>query len=243
MATIRVGTSGWNYKHWRGLFYPPGMKQSQWLGFYAGCFDTVEINATFYRLPKPEYVDGWREATPPGFLFAIKGSRYLTHVKKLSDTGESIDRFFDLISRLEEKAGPILWQLPPSFKRDDKRLAAFTSALPGGWRQAFEFRHPSWFCQDIYDILDAAGAALCIPDHPDMPADQVLTTNWTYIRFHFSGDDGNYSEEVLAEWAERIRCFADEGADVYVFFNNDWMGYAIDNARKLAQMLHSIQSG
>ncbi len=239
MPFFRVGTSGWNYSHWRELFYPKGLKQSEWLQFYAERFDTVEVNATFYRLPKPEYMDHWREAVPPGFLFALKGSRYLTHVKRLGDTGQSVDRFLDLGARLGGKAGPVLWQLPPNFQRHDDRLAAFVSALPGGWRHAFEFRHPSWYCQEVYDVLDNAGAALCIPDHPEYPRDLVLTTDWTYIRCHYGGGDGLYSRGELAAWADRVRGFMAGGADVYVYFNNDWKGYALDNALELRGQLES----
>ncbi len=234
---VRVGTSGWNYGHWRELFYPRGLKQSEWLAFYAGSFDTVEINATFYRLPKPEYVDGWAASVPDGFRFAVKGSRYLTHIKRLGDSGEPLDRFFDLMDRLGDKAGPVLWQLPPQLKRDDDRLAAFAGALPGGWRHAFEFRHESWFDQGVYDILDRAGAALCIADHPDRPQDFVLTADWTYLRLHHGEAEGSYSGRQLEGWARRIREFTSGGADVFAFFNNDWKGYALDNARALRGLL------
>ncbi len=238
MAIVRVGTSGWNYSHWRERFYPAKLRQSEWLEFYAGVFDTVEINATFYRLPKPEYVDGWRRAVPGNFLFSVKGSRYLTHVKRLGENGEPVDRFFDLVGRLRKKGGPVLWQLPPSFKRNDDRLAAFAGDLPGGWRHTFEFRHPSWFNAEVYDILERAGAGLCIPDHPDIPAERVLTAGWTYIRFHYGKDDGSYTRRQLGQWAGRIRDFIQSGADVYAYFNNDLMGYAVQNAGQLKKMLN-----
>ena len=239
MAAVRIGTSGWNYRHWRERFYPKGLAQSGWLAFYGQSFDTVEINATFYRLPRPQYVDGWREAVPEGFMFALKGSRYLTHIKRLSLTGEAVDRFIDLAARLGDRAGPLLWQLPPNFHRDDDRLAAFASALPGDWRHAFEFRHPSWFAPEVYDILERAGAALCIPDHPELPADPVLTAGWTYIRFHMGAEGGRYSDRQLEEWADRIGGFTAAGTDVYAYFNNDWMGYAIEDARRLKRLLRS----
>jgi uncharacterized protein YecE (DUF72 family) len=234
---IRVGTSGWNYRHWREIFYPPGLKQADWLPFYAESFDTVEINATFYRLPKPEYVERWAAEVPEGFTFALKGSRYLTHVKRLGQTGESIDRYFDLMERLGKKAGPVLWQLPPNMKRDDDRLGRFVSALPGGWRHAFEFRHPSWFEQGVYDILERAGAALCIPDHPDRPCDLVLTAAWTYFRFHLGSEDGLYSAAELRHWSGVINEFSAEGADIYAYFNNDQEGYALRNARELLELV------
>lgn len=230
---IRIGTSGWNYSHWRRLFYPPGLSQPQWLSFYAAHFDTVEINATFYRLPKAEYVDRWREAAPEGFIFAVKGSRYLTHMKRLADTGESLDRFFDLVRRLAGKAGPVLWQLPPGMGRDDDRLAAFAGALPGDVRHAFEFRNPEWYDAAVYGILERAGAALCIPDHPDYPQELILTTGWTYIRLHYGSLDGCYSKDELESWAGRITALTAQGADAYIYFNNDWNGHALDNAKAL----------
>lgn len=233
---VRIGTCGWNYSHWRHLFYPAGLRQQDWLGYYASRFDTVEINATFYRLPRPQYVDRWHEATPDGFLFAVKGSRFLTHIKRLGETGESLDRFFDLVSRLKEKAGPVLWQLPPRMGRDDDRLAAFAGALPGGWRHAFEFRNPDWYAPGVYEILERAGAALCIPDHPDYPCEVKLTADWTYIRLHYGAAGGCYDGEELKEWAARIRGFVSGGADVYVYFNNDGNGYALKNALELRAM-------
>ncbi|MBE0429339.1 MAG: DUF72 domain-containing protein [Thermoleophilia bacterium] len=237
MSSIRIGTSGWNYGHWRDIFYPPGLGSSEWLAHYARSFDTVEINATFYRLPKPEHVNNWASQTPPGFMFAVKGSRYLTHVKRLNMTGESVDRFFDLIGILGKKAGPVLWQLPPSMKRDDDRLAAFAGYLPGEWRQVFEFRHDSWYCQEVYDILNSAGAALCIPDHPERPSEIMLTADWTYLRFHYGEADGSYTEAELQGWADIIGKFTADGIDVHAYFNNDWQGHALRNARRLKELL------
>lgn len=234
---VRIGTSGWNYGHWRRLFYPQGLKQADWLSFYSQRFDTVEINATFYRLPRAEHVDRWREATPEGFLFAVKGSRYLTHMKRLADTGEPLDRFFDLLLRLGDKAGPVLWQLPPGMGRDNDLLAAFAGALPGGWRHAFEFRNPEWYDSAVYNILERAGAALCIPDHPDYPQEIMLTADWTYIRLHHGSLEGCYSSDELSSWAKRISSLTGQGVDAYIYFNNDWNGHALDNARELGGML------
>ena len=234
---IRVGTSGWNYRHWREIFYPGALPQKKWLEFYSGAFDTVEVNSTFYRLPKPEYVDNWAASTPEGFLFSVKGSRYLTHVKRLGDTGEPLDRFFDLLGRLGEKAGPVLWQLPPQLGRDDDRLSAFVGALPGGWRHAFEFRHPDWLCPEVYEILERAGMALCYGDHPERPQDHVLTAGWTYMRFHYGAEGGRYSQAQLEAWVGRIIGHLDAGADVYAYFNNDTNGYALENAEQLHGLL------
>lgn len=237
MTLLRIGTSGWTYSHWRELFYPKGLKQSEWLGYYAGSFDTVEINATFYRLPKSGHITGWSEAVPAEFLFSIKGSRYLTHMKRLGDTGESLDRFLDLIALLGGKAGPLLWQLPPGLERDDDRLAAFAGALPATLRHVFEFRHPSWYCREVYDILDRAQAALCISDQPRLPKAIELTAGWTYLRFHYGGVDGLYSRAELKGWMARIRDFQSDGIDVYAYFNNDAQGYALRNAGELKCML------
>lgn len=233
---IAVGTSGWNYSHWQHSFYPRGVKASDRLEYYASRLDTVEINATFYRLPGPGHVDRWYSQVPEGFVLAVKGSRYLTHMKRLGDHGEPLDRFIDMVRRLGEKAGPVLWQLPPDFRRDDDRLAAFAGALPGELRHAFEFRHRDWYCEEVYDILDNAGAALCIPDGPDRYKEMVLTAPWTYIRLHHGGDDGLYAPEAVHAWADTIEAFAGDGIDVYAYFNNDWKGYGIRNALELWEL-------
>lgn len=237
MPELRIGTSGWNYGHWRDLFYPKGLKQSDWLSHYARTYDTVEINATFYRLPQPQHVTHWAEQTPEDFIFAVKGSRYLTHIKRLGDTGESVDRFFDVIKLLGDKTGPVLWQLPPSMKRNDDRLAAFAGSLPGGWRHTFEFRHESWYCEEVYGILDNAGAALCIPVHPQLPRETLLTAGWSYFRFHHGGEDGLFTGSEIDSWSGVMRGFMDEGADIYAYFNNDWQGYALRNAAELRDAL------
>jgi uncharacterized protein YecE (DUF72 family) len=234
---IAVGTSGWNYGHWKHCFYPPEVKAAERLGYYAGRLTSVEINATFYRLPKPEHVDRWRDQVPEDFIFAVKGSRYLTHMKRLGEYGEPLDRFMDLIGRLGDRGGPVLWQLPPQMKRDDDRLAAFAGALPGAFRHAFEFRHDDWYCQEVYDILDNAGAALCISDHPERRKEFVLTTAWTYIRLHFSGKDGLYPHSEVDRWSSIINDYASAGNDVYAYFNNDAKGYGIRNALELSELI------
>lgn len=230
---VMVGTSGWNYGHWRHCFYPPEVKPAEMLSYYAGRLPTVEINATFYRLPRREYVERWRDSVPEGFTFAVKGSRYLTHSKRLGDFGEPLDRFMDMVALLGDRCGPVLWQLPPRMTRDDDRLAAFVSALPGDRRHAFEFRDQSWYCREVYEILDNGGAALCIPDHPERHKELVLTAPWTYIRLHHSGKDGLYAAEEVSSWAAVINGFARDGIDVYAYFNNDQKGYGIRNAIEL----------
>jgi uncharacterized protein YecE (DUF72 family) len=238
---IRIGCSGWNYAHWRnGVFYPPRLPPSRWLGFYAEQFDTVEVNATFYRLPRKEAVANWVEQSPDGFLFAVKSSRYLTHLKRLTDLDQGLRRFYDRIEPLARtpKLGPVLWQLPANFHRDDGRLADALGALPPG-RHCFEFRHESWFVDEVYELLRAHGAALVIGDTPERPFQaQELTADWTFIRFHKGtrGRQSNYSDGELEEWAGRIAGWA-ERADVYAYFNNDRNGYAPRNARLLKRLL------
>jgi uncharacterized protein YecE (DUF72 family) len=239
---VRIGCSGWNYAHWRnGVFYPPRLPARLWLEHYAEHFDTVEVNATFYRLPTVKAVQGWVEQTPPEFVFAVKGSRYLTHLKRLTDLDQGLRRFYERIEPLvrSPKLGPVLWQLPPNFHRDDERLAHALAALPRG-RHAFEFRHASWFADDVYDLLRRHGAALVIGDRPEVKDFQTheLTADWTFVRFHHAsrGRRGNYSERELEEWAGRIERWR-RRADVYAYFNNDWEGFAVRNGLWLKQRL------
>jgi uncharacterized protein YecE (DUF72 family) len=212
--------------------------QKAWFEFYSQRFDTVEINNSFYRLPKPETFASWRNRSPDGFSFAVKGSRYITHIKRLKEPQDSIKRFFDNADELGPRAGPILWQLAPNFHRDDERLAAFLAELPRNHGHAFEFRHKSWLTDGVYSLLAEHRAALCIPDRPDLPQDVRCVTDWSYVRLHGSNhNDGHYSQSELDTWAKRIEGFAADGADVWVYFDNDQQGFAIDNARYLRRVL------
>jgi uncharacterized protein YecE (DUF72 family) len=245
MKPVRVGCSGWNYKHWRGLLYPRGLPPSRWLERYAELFDTVEVNATFYRLPSRDTVARWVEQTPDGFLFTVKASRYLTHMKRLSDMQAGVARFYERIEPLvaSPKLGPVLWQLPERFPRDDDRLASALDRLPPG-RHCFEFRHESWFVPEVYDLLREHGVALVIGDHPERPFQTYeTTTDWTLVRFHYGhrGRHGNYSQSELVEWKRRIAAWRSRRA-VFAYFNNDWNGYAVRNARWLAAHLNSTSS-
>jgi uncharacterized protein YecE (DUF72 family) len=237
---VRIGCSGWNYVHWRERVYPKGLPQRRWLEHYATLFDTVEINNTFYRLPKRSAVRGWVDESPPGFLFSVKASRYLTHIKRLTDLTQGVKRFYERLEPLLDspKLGPVLWQLPANFHRDDERLAAALDALPLG-RHAFEFRHESWFVGDVYELLREHEAALVIGDTPERRFQRhELTANWTFVRFHYGsrGRNGNYSERELDLWADRIRGWR-RRFGVYAYFNNDWEGYAVTNGSSLARRL------
>jgi uncharacterized protein YecE (DUF72 family) len=233
VKTLRIGCSGWNYDHWRnGVFYPPRLPLHRWLEYYAQHFDTVEVNATFYRLPREGAVANWVASTPAGFLFAVKMSRYVTHVKRLRDLPASLALFYGRLAPLvaAAKLGPVLWQLPPTFRRDDGRLAETLAQLPSG-RHCFEFRHESWFVDEIYELLRAHAVALVVGDSPRYPFQtQELTADWTFVRFHHGrrGRGGNYSVRELEEWAKRIEEWR-ERMDVYAYFNNDWNGYAVRN--------------
>ncbi|HEY7795587.1 MAG TPA: DUF72 domain-containing protein [Gaiellaceae bacterium] len=238
---VRIGCSGWNYEHWRhGVFYPERCPPSRWLRYYAGFFDTVEVNATFYRLPTVNAVRAWVEQAPDDFVFAVKMSRYVTHVKRLRNLPPSLELFYGRIAPLaaSPKLGPVLWQLPPTFRRNDERLAETLAQLPPG-RHCFEFRHPSWFAPEVTALLRAHDVALVIGDRPEVHAFQTheLTTDWAFVRFHAGtrGRRGNYSETELQEWAERLRSWPVREA--YVYFNNDWEGFAPRNALRLRELL------
>ena len=239
MEAVHIGCSGWDYPHWRGSVYPRGVPASGRLRHYATLFDTVEVNSTFYRLASRDAVAHWVHSTPPNFVFALKASRYLTHVKRLHDIGLGVERFYAPIEPLigAAKLGPVLWQLPERFARDDERLADALRALPAG-RHCFEFRHPSWFADDVYALLREHHAALAIGDHPQRPFQtHELTTSWTYVRMHCGRHgDGGYSEEELEAWRRRLVQWR-ASVEVFVYFNNDWEAFAVRNARRLQEQL------
>jgi uncharacterized protein YecE (DUF72 family) len=241
MAPVRIGCSGWNYRSWAGDFYPKGCPQRRWLEHYAESFDTVEVNATFYRLPIRDAVARWVEQTPPGFLFTIKASRYLTHMKRLTDMEQGVERMWERLEPLLEspKMGPVLWQLPPNFKRDDDRLAHALERLPPG-HHCFEFRDEGWFAPDVMAMLREHHVGLAIGDRPERPwQPHEFTTDFTLVRFHYGhrGRRGNYSESEIEEWARRIAAWRDGGTAVFAYFNNDWEGFAPRNARLLQRLL------
>jgi uncharacterized protein YecE (DUF72 family) len=240
--TLRIGCSGWNYNSWKDELYE-GKPPRLWLQHYAQHFDTVEVNNTFYRLPLESSVARWVDETPRDFVFAIKASRYLTHVKRLTDLRGGLARYYERVEPLvrSPKLGPVLWQLPPTFKRDDDRLASALVQLPPG-RHAFEFRHASWFAESVYELLRAHGAALVIADRPEVKEFQVhaFTADWTFVRFHYGsrGRRGNYSEPELEEWARRFEEWNRE-VEIFAYFNNDWEAFAVRNALWLKRRLSS----
>jgi uncharacterized protein YecE (DUF72 family) len=237
---VRIGCSGWNYDDWRGRLYPEGLGKPRWLGRYAEVFDTVEVNSTFYRLASRAATARWAAETPPGFVFAAKASRYLTHIRRLREIDEGMVRYYERIEPLVQagKLGPVVWQLPANFRRDDEVLSAALASLPPG-RHCFEFRHESWFTAPVYELLRARGAALVIGDHPRWPFQaRELTTDWTLVRLHHGrrGRRGNYSQRELDEWARRMAGWR-RRAEVFVYLNNDWEGFAVENARYLQKRL------
>ena len=233
---IHVGTSGWHYKHWRGLFYPEKIAAGDMFKFYARHFDTVEINNSFYRLPLPSTFDSWRDNSPRNFLFAVKGSRFITHMKKLKDPVASSEKFFANVLRLEPKLGPVLFQLPPHWGLNLERLTEFLESLPKENRYVFEFRDESWLVSEAYEALRAHNAAFCIHDLANMRTPLEVTADFTYIRFHGPGNakySGSYSTAALRGWASRINEWRRNKIDVYAYFNNDIGGHAITNALEL----------
>lgn len=238
-GVVRIGTSGWHYRHWVGPFYPEGTKPAGFLGFYARRFRSVEINSSFYRLPQRATLAAWREATQPGFVFACKVSRTITHMKKLKDAEAATRRFFAVVTALGEKLGPLLFQLPPHWGADPGRLGAFLAGLPRGFRLAFEFRDESWFSPPIFRLLEQHGAACCAYDLDEKRSPVRVSANFVYLRLH--GPDGpyrgRYDGRTLAGWARRLENWQRSGLDAYCYFDNDEAGYAAEDALRLAGML------
>lgn len=236
---IRVGTSGWIYRDWRGDFYPEGLAQTKWLGHYASTFTTSEINATFYRLPTQATVARWREATPPDFEFAWKASRFITHMKRLKDAEPSIARVYAPMLALGAKLGPALFQVPPQMACDLPRLRDFLSLLPPGRRHAIEFRHPSWYADAVLHALTDHDVALCVSDHHHAPAPWIATASFAYVRGHGPAGRyrGSYSRTKLDRWAERLLAWQAEGRWAYAFFDNDIGCAAPGDALRLIRRL------
>ena len=236
---LYIGTSGWNYKHWRGVFYPEGLPVGRWLEHYIKFFNCVELNVTFYRLVKKETFQNWREKTPGDFYFVTKGSRFITHIKKLKDINQPLNLFLDNALCLKDKLASVLWQFPPSFKKDVKLLISFFKLLKKtNLRHSFEFRNDTWFDKEIYRIFKEYNFCLCIADSARFPCQKVVTTNFLYLRFHGAGllYSSNYSDKELKDWARFAREFK-KNKDIFAFFNNDAHGFAIKNALRFRELL------
>jgi uncharacterized protein YecE (DUF72 family) len=236
---IRIGTSGWHYPHWRGPFYPHELPSEAFLRRYAETFDTVEANATFYRLPSEATVAAWRAAVPDRFVFAVKASRFITHMKKLRGVDDALATFLSRVRVFGDTLGPVLFQLPPRWRLDAERLATFVAALPPGLRSAFEFRDETWFDERAYQVLRGHGTAFCVYDLAGRESPLVVTADFVYLRLHGPGAayGGDYTVPMLTRWARVIGGWAAQGKDVYCYLDNDAGGYAPKNAVTLRRML------
>lgn len=238
MGKFYLGTSGYNYKDWKGIFYPKGVPPKDWLAFYAQSYNTVEINATFYGSFPRHIFERWRDNTPPDFCFALKGSKFVTHRKKLVDIEDDLARFWESTAGIQPKLGVVLWQFAPSFKYDPDLLIGFLARLPVSIRQVIEFRHESWFREETYRLLDQYRAGFVISDTSHFPTREVVTGGLVYIRYH--GPEklyaSSYTDEQLSQWADKIAAYLTEH-DVYAYFNNDYDGRALRDSVRLREMV------
>jgi len=236
---IHIGTSGWNYPHWKGNFYPGELKQADWLGFYQQRFKDVEINNTFYQLPNENTFAKWRGGTPPGVPFPPKRKRPITHMKKLKDPSSSLEKFLARARLLGDRLGPLLFQLPPRWNCDIQRLADFLAALPQDLRCVFEFRDPSWWNDRVLKLLADHGAAFCVFELAGKRSPKELTADFAYVRLHGPGEayQGEYGDPALQEWAKTFSECLDAGKEVFCFFDNDQSGFAPKNALRLLEIL------
>ena len=238
MAVV-IGTSGWQYDDWKDVLYP-GVPRKRWLEHYASAFPAVEVNNTFYNLPKEKTFEDWAARTPEGFTFVCKASRFITHVRRLNDVAEPITRFVERASLLGEKLGPTLYQLPPSLHRDDALLRAFLDLLPAHPPACMEFRHPSWEDPAVYEAMRSRDVALCIADSPKHTTSLEVTASWAYLRLHGGEDEASYEREALQAWAGRVAALAGRAEEIYVFFNNDRGGNAVVDARSLTEKVRDL---
>ena len=238
-----IGTSGWHYEHWRNRFYPEQLTKAKWLEFYATHFATVELNNSFYHLPSETAFANWRDSSPANFIFAVKVSRFITHIKRLKNTEEAVDKFITRAKILDQKLGPLLYQLPPNMHRNDDLLESFLSTLPQGMKHVFEFRHQSWLEEKVFDILHKYNMGLCVFDMPSISCPLVATADFAYVRFH--GSTGLYfscySDEELADWAKRLADLAPNLKALYIYFNNDAEAFAVRNALTLGNYLQRLK--
>jgi uncharacterized protein YecE (DUF72 family) len=241
MSKLYIGTSGFSYDDWVGDFYPMDIASNKRLNYYAEYFDTVEINNSFYNLPTKKTFQNWADAVPDGFVFSVKANRYITHMKNLMVDEEPINRLLKRAEPLGRKLGPILFQLPPQWNLNLERLEKFVNLLPTDYRFVFEFRNQTWYTEEVYELLKTNNLAFCIHDHQDAPSPEIVTADFVYFRFH--GPDGyyqsKYNDQQLENWKLKIRKFLRQEVEVYCYFNNDFQGFAIDNAQKLKNLLLS----
>ncbi len=244
---VRIGCSGWQYRHWKGAFYPADLPQGRWLEYYASRFDTVEVNNSFYNLPDASIFAAWKHRVPPDFRYAVKGSRFLTHMKKLKDPEEPLERLFSRATKLGRKLGPMLYQLPPRWKADLDRLRTFLAALPRRRRHVIEFRDSSWYTRDVFDLLQRHRVALCLHDMPGSATGRLQIGPFVYVRFHGTdgsyGAHGEYRDATLLEWAEWLATQHHDGRDAYVYFNNDIHAHAPRDADRLRAFLTAYIRG
>ncbi|AWH86594.1 DUF72 domain-containing protein [Flavobacterium album] len=240
-AKLYIGTSGWHYKHWKGTFYPAELKAKEHFDYYSRHFDTVEINNTFYRLPPKEVFTSWKEKVDKSFIYVVKASRFITHMKKLNDTLEGLTRFLENTALLGENLGPILFQLPPGWEINAGRLENFLKILPNHFRYVFEFRNATWYREEIYTLLEQYNCAFCIYELAGHLSPVMVTADFAYLRLHGPGGkyQGSYTDDALHKWAVQCREWLNAGIDTYVYFDNDEMGYAAFNALKLKELLGS----
>jgi len=240
-GNVFIGTSGWHYKHWIGTYYPADTADKDQFAYYQQHFTTVEINNSFYHLPSIKTFNHWRDAAPEGFVFSVKGSRFITHMKKLNVTKAELAKFFRRVARLKEKLGTILFQLPPGWKVNTERLAIFIARLPAGYRYVFEFRNETWYTDEVYQILKQHNCAFCIYELAGHITPIQVTADFVYIRLHGPTGQkyqGSYTPAVLRQWAKACRGWMKDGKDVYVYFDNDQAGYAAFNAGELQEILY-----
>jgi uncharacterized protein YecE (DUF72 family) len=237
---IHIGTCGWHYSHWKGPFYPASQPKKEFLRYYADHFQTVEINNSFYQLPKKETLAAWRNSVPAGFIFTVKASRYITHMKKLKDPSASLNGLLKVVEVLGDKLGPILFQLPPRWRFDPQRLSDFLDSLPHDYRYALEFRDTSWFNSHAYEMMSKHGVAFCIYELAGLLSPKEVTTDFIYIRLHGPAEEpyrGQYDSNVLAGWAGALSTWASQGKEIFCYFDNDEAGYAAQDALRLQEML------
>jgi uncharacterized protein YecE (DUF72 family) len=235
VGRVRIGTSGWEYAHWRGRFYPRDLARDRWLEYYAEHHETVELNNSFYRLPEAAAFAGWARRVPHGFMMAVKASRYLTHLKRLRDPRDPLERLWTRARRLGNHLGPMLYQLPPNWRLNLERLDGLLEAAPRRRRQAIEFRDPSWYTDEVMELLHRHDVTLCLHDMPSSASPMIVTASFTYVRFHGAGRryGGAYGAQRLSAWADRLADWARGGVDAYVYFNNDAFGHAVRDAGRL----------